>query len=221
MKDKSVQVGPSILTADWLRLGEEIRAAERAGVDFLHLDIMDGRFVPNITFGPLVVEAIRRATTLSLDVHLMIEEPSDFVSAFVDAGAGALTVHVENAIHLHRIVQSISSAGIEAAVAINPATPLSAIEEIAPIVQRVLVMSVNPGFGGQSFIPSALDKIARLRALLDRVNPACGIRVDGGVKASNIARIAAAGADSFVVGTALFSPERPLEEAMTELRAAI
>jgi ribulose-phosphate 3-epimerase len=221
MRAASIRVGPSILTADWLRLGEEIQAAERAGVDFLHLDIMDGRFVPNISFGPLVVEAIRKATALPLDVHLMIEAPSDFISAFVDAGADALTVHVENAIHLHRVVQSISSAGIEAAVAINPATPLTALEEIAPVVQRILVMSVNPGFGGQSFIPSALDKITRLRALLNRVNPACGIRVDGGVKASNIARIAAAGADSFVVGAALFTRERSIEEAMQELRAAL
>jgi ribulose-phosphate 3-epimerase len=221
MNETSVQVGPSILTADWLRLGDEIRAAERAGVDFLHLDIMDGRFVPNITFGPLVVEAIRKATALPLDVHLMIEEPTEFISAFVDAGANALTVHCENAVHLHRVVQSISASGLEAAVAINPATSLSALEEIATIVRRILVMSVNPGFGGQSFIPSALDKITRLRALLDRVNPACRIRVDGGVKASNIARIVGAGADSFVVGTALFSPEHSIEDAIKDLRESI
>ena len=221
MSVKPVRIGPSVLTADWLRLGEEIRAAEQAGVDFLHLDIMDGRFVPNITFGPLVVEAIRKGCALPLDVHLMIDEPSRYLSDFVAAGADALTVHVENEIHLHRVVQAISSAGIEAAIAINPATSLSAIEEIAPLVRRVLVMSVNPGFGGQSFIPGALDKIKRLRELLDRVNPACEIRIDGGVKASNIARIVAAGADSFVVGTALFSPDRPICDALKELRAAL
>ena len=221
MNDTPIQIGPSILSADWLRLGDEIRAAEAAGVDFIHLDVMDGRFVPNISFGPLVVEAVRRVTRLPLDVHLMIVEPSNFIPQFVSAGADSITVHVEGAVHLDRVIHSISAAGSVAAVAINPATPLSAIEEIVPIVEHVLVMSINPGFGGQSFLPSALGKIRRLRELLDRLNPACGIRVDGGVKAGNIARVVAAGADSFVMGTALFSPDRPIGEAVADVRAEL
>jgi ribulose-phosphate 3-epimerase len=221
MTERAIGIGPSILTANWLKLGDEIRAAEQAGVDYLHLDVMDGRFVPNISFGPLVVEAVRGATSLPLDVHLMIEDPSRYVSQFVDAGADAITVHVEGEIHLNRVVQAISSLGAEACVAINPATPVEALEDIAPFVQRVLIMSINPGFGGQTFIPSALGKISRIRTLLNRVNPAVGIRVDGGVKASNIARIVAAGADSFVIGSALFSPDRPIGEAMAEMQTAL
>jgi len=221
MSARPVLIGPSILTADWLHLGEEIHAAERAGVDFLHLDVMDGRFVPNISFGALVIEAIRTATTLPLDVHLMIDEPSRYFTEFIAAGADALTVHVEGAVHLHRVISAISAAGLDASVAINPSTPLVAIEEIAPMVQRVLVMSINPGFGGQTFLPSALDKIKRLREMLNRINPGCEIRVDGGVKAGNIARIADAGAGSFVIGSALFSPERAIGEAMAEIRAAL
>lgn len=221
MSERLIHVGPSILTADWLRLGDEIRAAEAAGVDYLHLDIMDGRFVPNISFGPLVVESVRKATTLPLDVHLMIEEPSRYLARFVEAGADAITVHIEGENHLNRVVLAISAHGVDAGVAINPATPIDFLEDIAPVVQRVLVMSINPGFGGQTFIPSAIGKIARIRKLLDRVNPTAGIRVDGGVKASNIARIAAAGADSFVVGSALFSRERTIDEAMNDLRVAL
>jgi ribulose-phosphate 3-epimerase len=221
MSARAVTIGPSILTADWLRLGEEIKAAEAAGVDFIHLDIMDGRFVPNISFGPLVVDAIRKATILPLDVHLMIVEPSRYIEDFVSAGADSLSVHVEGEIHLNRVVQSIASHGIRAGVAINPATPVVDLEEIAPFLHEVLVMSVNPGFGGQSFIPSSLDKITRIRELLDRHNPTASIRVDGGLKPSNIAKIADAGADSFVVGSALFSPDRPIAEALAELKSAI
>jgi ribulose-phosphate 3-epimerase len=221
MSARAVTIGPSILTADWLRLGDEIKAAEAAGVDFIHLDIMDGRFVPNISFGPLVVNAIRKATILPLDVHLMIVEPSRYIEDFVSAGADSISVHVEGEIHLNRVVQSIAGHGIRAGVAINPATPVIDLEEIAPFLHEVLVMSVNPGFGGQSFIPSSLNKITRIRELLDRLNPTASIRVDGGSKPSNIARIAAAGADSFVVGSALFSPDRPIAEAMAELKDAL
>lgn len=221
MNDRGVTIGPSILTADWLRLGEEIRAAEAASVDFIHLDIMDGRFVPNISFGPLVVEAVRRATKLPLDVHLMIEDPSRYVPEFVEAGADAITVHIEGEIHLNRTVQGVANHGVRVGVAINPATPVIALEEIAPFIGEVLVMSINPGFGGQTFIPTAKGKISRIRELLDRINPAVSIRVDGGVKAGNIAQIAAAGANSFVVGSALFSLERPIGDAMAEFRAAL
>lgn len=221
MSERAVTIGPSILTADWLRLGDEIKAAEAAGVDFIHLDIMDGRFVPNISFGPLVVDAIRKATILPLDVHLMIVEPSRYIDDFVSAGADSISVHVEDEIHLNRVVQGIAGHGIRAGVAINPATPVVDLEEIAPFLHEVLVMSVNPGFGGQSFIPSSLDKIRRIRELLDRLNPDASIRVDGGLKPSNIARITAAGADSFVVGSALFSPDRPISEAMAELKRAL
>lgn len=221
MTKRTVAVGPSILTVDWLRLGDEVQAAEAAGVDYLHLDIMDGRFVPNISFGPLVVEAVRKATRLPLDVHLMIDNPIRYLNEFAEAGADAITVHVEGELHLNRVAQAITALGIGAGVAINPATPVDALEEIAPFVSHVLVMSINPGFGGQTFIPSALGKITRIRALLDRVQPNVGIRVDGGVKPGNIARIAAAGADSFVIGSALFSPDRPISEAMAEIDAAL
>jgi ribulose-phosphate 3-epimerase len=217
---RHVRIGPSIITADWLNLGEQIKAAELAEIDFIHLDVMDGRFVPNISFGFAVVEAVRSITSLTLDVHLMIVEPERYIERFVEAGADIVTVHVEASTHLHSTLQAIAATGAMPGVTLNPATPLVAIEEAIPLVGQVLVMSVNPGFGGQTFIPGSLDRIRRLRAMLDEQNPLCRLEVDGGVKASNIGRIAGAGADSFVVGSAVFAPEVEISSAIDELRLA-
>lgn len=206
------------MTVDWLRLGEQIRAAEEAGIDFIHLDVMDGRFVPNISFGFAVIEAIRSITTLPLDVHLMIVEPERYIERFAEAGADVITVHVETCPHLHGVLRSISSAGAQPGVSLNPATPLATIEEVIPIVSQVLVMSVNPGFGGQAFIPGALDRIRRIKTMIDEHNPNCRLEVDGGVKSSNIGRIVESGADSVVVGSALFAPDVDVNNAVRELR---
>jgi ribulose-phosphate 3-epimerase len=216
-----VWIGPSIMTADLLRLGDEIAAAGSAGVDYIHLDVMDGRFVPNISFGLPIAEAVRKASKLPLDVHLMIVEPERYVERFVEAGADVVTIHVEACVHLHRTLRAIAEAGATPGVALNPGTPLSSIEEVIPLVGEVLVMSVNPGFGGQSFIPLAIDKVRRLRAMLDERNPTCRLQVDGGIKASNIRRLNETGADTFVVGSAVFSPDRPVAEAVAELKAAV
>jgi len=218
---RTVRLGPSILTADFLSLGDQIAEAEAAGVDFIHLDVMDGCFVPNITFGLPIVEAVRRATKLPLDVHLMIVEPERYAPAFAEAGADSVTIHVEACRHLHGALQAISGAGATASVTLNPATPLVAIEEVVPIVGQILVMSVNPGFGGQSFIPTTLDKIARLRVMLDERNPTCRLEVDGGVKASNIREIVDAGADTIVAGSAIFSPDASVANSVAVLRSAI
>lgn len=218
---RPVRIGPSILSADFRRLGEQIAEAEAAGADFVHVDVMDGRFVPNISVGLPVVEAVRAATALPVDVHLMIVEPERYVERFAAAGADSVTVHVEASPHLHRTLQAIVEAGALPGVAFNPATPLVMIEEVLPIVRQVLVMSVNPGFGGQTLIPAALDRIARLRAVLDRVNLACPVQVDGGIKAANIRRVAEMGAGMVVVGSALYDPEVTVAEAMARLRAAL
>jgi ribulose-phosphate 3-epimerase len=199
------KIAPSILSADFLKLGEEIKSAEAAGADMLHIDIMDGHFVPNITIGPAIVEAVHRITSLPLDVHLMIEEPERYLGDFINAGADYLTVHYEACIHLHRIVQSIKESGIKAGVSINPATPAWSLESILPDADVVLVMSVNPGFGGQKFIHSAIDKIRTLRKLInDRKLPLL-IEVDGGVKLDNAEDILSAGADILVMGSAFFN----------------
>ena len=220
MSLRAVRIGPSIMTADWLRLGEQISAAESAGIDFIHLDVMDGRFVPNISFGFAIIEAVRSITSLTLDVHLMIIEPERYVDRFVKAGADVVTVHVETSKHLHSTLQAIAAAGAQPGVTLNPATPLVALEEAIPLVGQVLVMSVNPGFGGQTFIPGSLDRIRRLREVIDERNSQCRLEVDGGVKASNIGRIAAAGADSYVVGSAIFAPDVDVSSAIEELRSA-
>jgi len=221
LERRSVRLGPSILTADFLRLGDQLSEAERAGVDFIHLDVMDGCFVPNITFGFPVVEAARRATQLELDVHLMIVEPERYIERFIEAGADVVTVHVEACSHLHRTLQAIAAAGATPSVTLNPATPLHALEEVIPLVGQVLVMGVNPGFGGQTFIPSTLNKIARLRAILDERNPNCRLEADGGIRLGNIRRVVEAGADTIVTGSAIFTPETPVTEAVAALRAAI
>jgi ribulose-phosphate 3-epimerase len=197
-------IAPSILSADFTRLGEEIRAVEEAGADVIHVDVMDGHFVPNITIGPLVVEAARRATGLPLDVHLMISDADRYIDDFARAGADWITVHVEACTHLHRTVHRIRDLGKKAGVVLNPATPLTTLECILADVDLVMLMSVNPGFGGQSFIESSLDKIAGLRRMLDRIDSRAGIEVDGGVGPPTIARVASAGANIFVAGSAIF-----------------
>ena len=202
---KKIKVAPSILSADFSRLGEEIKAVEAAGADIIHIDVMDGHFVPNITIGPLIVEAARKSTTVPLDVHLMITNPELYIADFAKAGADYITVHVETAFHLNRLIQSIREhAGVKAAVSLNPATPLSSLDYILPELDMVLIMSVNPGFGGQSFIPSAIDKIRKLRKRIDELGLKIEIEVDGGVKPENAAEIADAGADILVAGSAVF-----------------
>lgn len=199
-----IKIAPSILSADFARLGDEIRALEAGGADYVHVDVMDGHFVPNITIGPLVVEAVRKVTDMPLDVHLMIENPDQYIPDFAKAGADIITVHYEAVPHLHRTVQLIHSLGKKAGVSLNPATPVSSLEVILDELELVLLMSVNPGFGGQNFIPSCLPKIEALRKEIDRRGLNIELEIDGGVKPSNIAAIAAAGADVFVAGSAVF-----------------
>jgi len=200
-----IKISPSILSADFARLGAEIGAVEQAGADYIHVDVMDGHFVPNITIGAPVVKALRQVTTLPLDVHLMIENPDLYIPDFAAAGSDIITVHQEAVPHLHRTVQLIHSLGKKAGVSINPATPASVLEVIVAEVDLILVMSVNPGFGGQSFIDAMLPKITQLRAMIERSGRTIELEVDGGVKADNIAAIAAAGADVFVAGSAVFN----------------
>lgn len=199
-----IKIAPSILSADFARLGEEVQAVARAGADYIHVDVMDGHFVPNLTIGPLVVEAVRKVTDLPLDVHLMIEAPDRYIADFASAGADLITVHQEAVPHLHRTVQLIKSLGKRAGVSINPATPAATLDVILDELDLVLVMTVNPGFGGQGFIASGLAKIAALRREIDRRGLTVELEVDGGVKIDNIGRIAAAGADVFVAGSAVF-----------------
>jgi ribulose-phosphate 3-epimerase len=202
---QKIKVAPSILSADFSRLGDEIRAVDAAGADIIHVDVMDGHFVPNITIGPMIVRAAREVTKLPLDVHLMITNPELYIADFAKAGADYITVHVETAFHLNRLVQSIKEhKGIKAAVSLNPATSLSSLDYILEDLDMVLIMSVNPGFGGQAFIPSALDKIRTLRKLIDERGLKTKIEVDGGVKPDNAAEIIKAGADILVAGSAIF-----------------
>ena len=202
------KIAPSILSADFSRLGDEIRAVEAAGADYIHIDVMDGHFVPNITIGPLIVEAARRVTSLPLDVHLMIEDPDRYIPDFAAAGADSIVIHAEAVHHLHRTVQLIKSLGKKAGVSLNPATSLNVLDYVIADLDLVLLMTVNPGFGGQSFIEACLPKVQALRAMLDRRGGEAELEVDGGVKTSNIARIAHAGADVFVAGSAVFgSPD--------------
>jgi ribulose-phosphate 3-epimerase len=205
MTRSTVRIAPSILSADFARLADEVSRVEAGGADLLHIDVMDGHFVPNLTVGPPIVEALRKVTKLPLDVHLMITNPDAFIPEFAEAGADYLTVHVEACPHLHRTVHFIKERGVKAGVTLNPATPLSSVEEILADADLLLVMSVNPGFGGQHFIDSVLDKIIRARQLLDRTRSAALLEVDGGIKPDNAARIIQAGADILVSGSAIFS----------------
>lgn len=217
---RPIQIVPSILSADFARLGEQVLAAQQGGADQIHVDVMDGHFVPNITIGPLVVKALRRVTDLLLDVHLMISDPDRYLTAFAEAGAGALTVHVEACPHLHRTLQAIHALGLRAGVALNPGTPVSLIEAIAPDIDLVLIMSVNPGFGGQTFIERSLRKIEQARRLLDEVNPEADLAVDGGMDASTIPQAVAAGANMLVAGSAIFESPLGVGAAIANLRAA-
>jgi ribulose-phosphate 3-epimerase len=198
------QIAPSILSADFSRLGEEIKAVEKAGADLIHVDVMDGHYVPNITIGPGVVASLRKTTGLPFDVHLMIEDPDRYIDAFVDAGSNIITVHAEAVIHLHRTVQTIKGKGVKVGVSLNPSTPLSCVEEILPDIDLLLIMTVNPGFGGQKFISGMLPKIRKARELSQARGLKMAIEVDGGVTAENIGILADAGADIFVAGAAVF-----------------
>ena len=202
-----IKIAPSILSADFSRLGEDIQAVDRAGADYIHVDVMDGHFVPNITIGPLVVAALRKVTAKPLDVHLMIESPDLYITEFAEAGADIITVHQEAVSHLHRTIQLIKSLGKKAGVSLNPATPVETLDVILDELDLVLVMSVNPGFGGQAFIPSALDKISALRQRITQRGLATEIEVDGGVKIDNIRQVVAAGADVLVAGSAVFNTD--------------
>ena len=215
----SVLIAPSILSADFAALGEAIAAAERGGADVIHVDVMDGHFVPNISIGIPVVRSLRRVAHVPLDVHLMITDPDRYLEAFAEAGAAMISVHVEVLPHLHRTVQAIQALGLQAGVALNPATPLAALEQIAGDVDHVLVMSVNPGFGGQTFIPRSESKVREVRALLDRAGSRASIAIDGGIDHQNVARVVAAGARVIVAGSAIFHAADP-ERATRDLKAA-
>jgi ribulose-phosphate 3-epimerase len=212
-------ISPSILSADFARLAEAVQMVEAAGADWIHVDVMDGHFVPNLTVGPPMVEALRKVTSLPLDVHLMMTNPDAFIPEFVDAGADLLTVHVEACPHLHRTVQSIKERQVKAGVSLNPATSVSTLEEILGDVDLVLVMSVNPGFGGQQFIPSSLDKIRRIRTMMNNSRSSAHLEVDGGVNLSNVASVVQAGANVLVAGSAIFGSKN-IPETIRQMRTA-
>jgi ribulose-phosphate 3-epimerase len=213
----TVRIAPSILAADFAKLGDEIAMCEAGGADWIHIDVMDGRFVPNLTYGAKVIETVRRCTSLPLDVHLMVVEPEKFFEDFASAGASGMTIHAEATPHLHRQLNRIRELGCRAGVALNPATPLNAVCEIIPEFDLLLVMSVNPGFGGQEFIPYAVDKVRRARLMLDEADSQAAIEVDGGIARETIREMWSAGADTFVAGNAIFSAANPKAE-IGELR---
>jgi ribulose-phosphate 3-epimerase len=216
-----IKIAPSILSADFTRLGEQVAEAEAAGADYIHIDVMDGHFVPNITVGPLVVRAARRVTRLPLNVHLMIEAPERYLTAFAKAGADTLIVHVETCPHLHRTVQQIKELGTKAGVTLNPATPLVSLEETLEYVDLILLMTVNPGFGGQAFIESSLSRIRRLREMLTAKGLGAELEVDGGINAETAPRVVAAGANVLVAGEAIFGGREGVAEAMRKIRESL
>jgi ribulose-phosphate 3-epimerase len=216
----TVRIAPSVLAADFTDLGGAVRRAEAGGADLIHLDVMDGHFVPNITFGPAVVAAARRCTSLPLDVHLMIRHPERYVDAFAEAGADIVHVHAEVAPHLHRLLQQLRESGVRAGLALNPLTPLSVLEGALPYLDAVLLMTVNPGFGGQAFIPRSLERIEAVARLRDAAQPGCAIEVDGGIAPDTAAPVRAAGADILVAGSAVFGGAGSIADNIAALRAA-
>jgi ribulose-phosphate 3-epimerase len=221
VKRTAIKIMPSVLSADFRRLGQEIEEVEKAGAGGIHLDVMDGRFVPNITIGPFIVEAVRQTTTLPLDVHLMIVEPERYLGDFAHAGADILSVHQEACPHLHRTIQQIKQLGKRAGVVLNPSTPLSTLEEVLPAVDLILLMSVNPGFGGQTFIEASVDKVRRLRRLLDEHGAHAELEIDGGIDPQTAPRVVTAGATMLVAGSAVFRAVGGPAEGVRRLRASI
>src|SRR5437870_8321227 len=221
MQNGVIKLAPSILAADFCRLGEQVAEAEKAGADRIHVDVMDGHFVPNLSMGALIVQSLRRVTRLSLETHLMISDPDFFLDEFAEAGSDSFLVHWEGNNNLHRTVQRIKALGKRAGVAINPATPASVLEEIMPDLDQVLVMTVNPGFGHQHFLHTTLPKITRAREMIDRLKPGCGLEVDGGIDAASAPLAVAAGADVLVAGSAIFNDGAGITAAMQRLRAAV
>jgi ribulose-phosphate 3-epimerase len=217
----TIKIAPSILSADFARLGEQVAEAEAAGADYIHVDVMDGHFVPNLTVGPVVVKALRPRTSLPLDVHLMVTEPERVIADFAEAGADILTLHAEATPHLHRAVQAIKKRGLKAGVSLNPSTPVSAVEEILPSLDLLLIMTVNPGFGGQSFIDAVLPKIEKLRRLLDEGGHNAELEVDGGVNEATAQSVVRAGGRVLVAGSAIFNRRESVAEAVARLRASV
>ena len=216
-----VKIAPSILSADFGRLGEQVREATEAGADYIHVDIMDGHFVPNITIGPDIVSAIRPWTDIPLDVHMMVEEPGRYISQVADAGADIITVHAEACVHLHKTIHQIIEVGVKPSVAVNPGTPVSILEDVLGDLDQVLVMSVNPGFGGQSFIESSFDKISRMQTLILEVGSSAEIEVDGGINSKTAARVVSAGAKVLVAGSAVFNDNITVAEAINDIRSRL
>lgn len=217
----TVKIMPSVLSADFRCLGQQVQEVERAGADGIHLDVMDGRFVPNITIGPFIVEAVRQTTTLPLDVHLMIVEPEKYIGEFAKAGTDIISVHQETCPHLHRTIQQIKDQGKKAGVVLNPSTPLGTLEDVMNDVDLILIMSVNPGFGGQSFIEPSVEKVQRLRRLLDERGAHAELEIDGGIDATTAPRVVAAGATMLVAGSAVFRAQGGPAEGVRRLRASL